>query len=175
MPEHPAPKKPIWIGVCMSLPFIGSGLFFALSGFGILRLGPGAHAPDWLIGMIGLAFFGAGSLLLISSLAGASSRDGSLPRTAPFWLRAASAFIGTGVVLALAVTATWVALNPDPQNTRETITVFGVERISEAASGSEWAFRIGAGVTWCLALFLIMRVWRNLRAPTKQTGLEQKG
>ena len=54
-----------------SLPFIGIGTYFALSGFEYISPPPGkVNAPLWVIGVIGLAFALAGFMVLAHALRG---------------------------------------------------------------------------------------------------------
>ena len=53
-----------------SLPFIGSGTYFALVGFEFVAEPDGVNAPLWVIGVIGLAFAFAGLMVLGHALRG---------------------------------------------------------------------------------------------------------
>ncbi|MGB0720773.1 MAG: hypothetical protein ACPGU7_00125 [Gammaproteobacteria bacterium] len=63
-----------WSAVFMALPFLLSGAFFALAGGGFLTLPGKVNAPLWVIAVIGLAFFSAGSVLGVQGLVGVWSR-----------------------------------------------------------------------------------------------------
>jgi hypothetical protein len=71
----------------VSIPFILVGGFFATVGFLGIEL-KGAHAPMWVIGMVGAAFLAAGLILLGNAVRGvrAASRRRALA-DAPVWER----------------------------------------------------------------------------------------
>ena len=58
------------LALFMGLPFVAIGGFFALAGFGVLRLPARANAPLWVIGGIGIAFALAGLMLMGHSVRG---------------------------------------------------------------------------------------------------------
>ncbi|MHC4940547.1 MAG: hypothetical protein ACYTHK_16530 [Planctomycetota bacterium] len=53
-----------------SLPFIGSGTYFALVGFEYLPPPSNVNAPSWVVGFVGIAFAMAGVLVLVHALRG---------------------------------------------------------------------------------------------------------
>ncbi len=55
-------------------PFLAIGGYFALAGFGAIPMPPGANAPGWVIGLVGLAFAGAGVVVSGMGLRGALRR-----------------------------------------------------------------------------------------------------
>ena len=56
--------------LCLSLPFLAVGGYFALAGFGALPLPGKLHAPRAGIGFFGVAFALAGLMLLVASVRG---------------------------------------------------------------------------------------------------------
>ena len=60
-----------WGMMLFSLPFMGIGIFFALTGFELVPIElEGANAPLWVIGAVGLAFALAGFVVFINGLRG---------------------------------------------------------------------------------------------------------
>jgi predicted secreted protein len=167
MTDPASPQKPPKFLGLIFLPFVVAGLYFALGGFGVFDLDPKPSVPGWLIGIIGLAFFCAGSSVMIALFAGSTARDGTLPETAPQSLRAVQMLLGGGVVAGLVATAIYVALNPDPQNTTASFTVLGVQLGGDSAPGPQIAFVIGAVISTAIAAAMLMRLFKKWRSATK--------
>jgi len=110
------------------------------------------HAPHWVVGAAGLAFFLAGLAILVGPPPGAPEASRTTWRTF---------LLGLGVVGALAAVFNWIAFGPGPRSFSGGISIPFV-----AISGpqSEWSGRIAFGVAAGLIdLFLVWVIVRGLR------------
>jgi hypothetical protein len=130
----------------------GAGLYFVLVGFGLLPPPSHSNAPGWVIACCGIAFFAAGSSVLVRALFGVDEPQQDLPERAPRLLRAIYNFAGVGAAAALAAVGTWVAFGAGERHFTMSGPISGPlgDGIGRAIFG------IGAVLTW-LAVALIAR------------------
>ena len=75
--HHPVSQTTIhgWPSVLFGLPFAAAGGFILGIAFGVVHVKPSSvHAPMWVIGVAGLAFFGAGMSLIVHGIKGAKRK-----------------------------------------------------------------------------------------------------
>ena len=145
--------------------FVLAGLPILLIGLGVLKPDPaGIHAPLWVIACAGLAFMAAGASVALGAGAGTVARDGGLPATAPWPLRAAQYVASHSVVVMLATIGSWIALGPGEREFTSTVSAFG---ISSSGRGGEMTSRIvfglGAAMCWLFFVAAAKHGWRKLR------------
>lgn len=150
--------------LAFSLLFIGMGLPFVLMWAGIITPDPSKlKAPLWVVGCAGMAFVLAGLTFALSATHAPTRRNGSPPETAPRSLRLARDATTLGIVVLLALVASWAAVGTGEIKT--TISAGGLtsQRSGDSTIG-RIVFAVGAALCWIFVLFVGRQIWRKHRA-----------
>jgi hypothetical protein len=152
------PKAMIAIGMVAA----AAGLYFMLVGAGVLPIpgGPGnLHGPLWILLCAGLAFFLAGSAVVLHGI-GRANDQGEFPADAPSWLRVVQYLIGVAVFACFGAIGSWIAFGPGERAFSGSLPFFSGE--VNAAIGRT-AFGIGAVIVWlCTLAFAVSGARRFL-------------
>lgn len=146
-----SPRATAWVGTLCAL----MGLVILFVALGIIPTDESNfHAPHWVVGAAGLAFFLAGLAILIGPPPGAPEPSRT---TWPSFL------LGLGVVGALAAVFNWVAFGPGPRSFGGGISI---PFVSVSGPQSEWSGRVAFGAAAVLidafAGWVIVRGLRDL-------------
>ena len=152
----PSPQGTTWAGALVSL----TGLMILFIALDIIPTDPATfHAPHWVVGAAGLAFFLAGIAVITAPPAGTPEAAAAGSRFTS-WSTFA---LGLGIVGSLAAVANWIAFGPGPRRFQGGISIPFV-----AVSGptSEWVgraiFGVGAVLTDLFLLWIVVRGLRDL-------------
>ncbi|HEY2163228.1 MAG TPA: hypothetical protein VGH04_04520 [Gemmatimonadaceae bacterium] len=142
-------RRALLIGtVCVAC---GVGPMLGAIGVGPFHLSPGV--PPWMGAAAGIAFLFASILLFADAAAGGTDADGSLPATAPRFVRFIQSAAGLGIVVVMGSMATWIAFGRGERHFSETVvlpfTAYG-------SGGGELPGRIEFGIAalliWVIAI-----------------------
>lgn len=147
-----------WIGALVSL----TGLMILFIALDIIPTDPAKfHAPHWVVGAAGLAFFLGGIAVITGRPPGTPEAAAAASRFTSRFTSWPTFALGLGIVGSLAAVANWIAFGPGPRRFRGGISIPFV-----AVSGptGEWTGRaiFGAGAL-LTDLFLLWIVVRGLR------------
>jgi hypothetical protein len=152
-PPAPPPTKPPPSrggAILFGLLFAAMGAPFVAAWAGLIPTDPvKLTAPLWMVGSAGLALMLAGLSFGLGAAAPARDADGGLPPSAPARLRLAQDGAMAGVLLVLAMVATWAAIGPGEREAMMTTSVAG-RASSEPANPTvaRIAFGVGALACW---------------------------
>ena len=146
-----SPGATAWAGALCAL----MGLAILLVALRIIPIDEAKfHAPHWVVGAAGLAFFLAGLAILTGPPPGAPEAARTTWRTF---------LLGLGIVGALAAVFNWVAFGPGPRSFSGGISI---PFVSVSGPSSEWSGRVAFGAAAVLidafALWVIVRGLRDL-------------
>jgi hypothetical protein len=149
-----SPRGTAWVGTLCAL----MGLVILFVALGIIPTDESNfHAPHWVVGAAGLAFFLAGLAILTGPPAG--TPEASTPEASRTTWR--GLVLGLGVVGALAAVFNWVAFGPGPRSFSGGISI---PFVSISGPQSEWSGRVAFGLAAGLIdLFLVWVIVRGLR------------
>jgi len=162
--QAPPGKHSTFAALAFSLLFIGLGMPFVLMWAGIITPDPSKlKAPLWVVGCAGMAFVLAGLTFALNAPYATIRRNGSLPETSPRSLRIARDATALGIVVLLALVASWAALGTG--EIRTTISAGGAtsQRSGDSTIG-RIVFGAGAALCWIFVAFVARQIWRKHRA-----------
>ncbi|MDO9564541.1 MAG: hypothetical protein Q7J60_23205 [Bradyrhizobium sp.] len=162
--QTPPGRHGTFAALAFGLVFIGMGMPFVLMWAGIITPDPSKlKAPLWVVGCAGMAFVLAGLSFVLNAPGATLRRNGSLPETSPRPLRIAKDATSLGIIILLALVATWAAVG-----TGEIKTTISAGGITSQRSGDSTIGRIvfaaGAALCWIFVLFAARQMWRKHRA-----------
>ena len=118
------------------------GLFYML--YSVI-VGPNARhngeEPGWLGFVFGMIFLLGGSAAIIQTVAGSTPSGGSLPATAPRWLRLIYHAMIVAIVFGMGMLFSWIAFGLGQREFSGSGAIFG-------EIGGRIAFGIGALIIW---------------------------
>jgi hypothetical protein len=141
-----AKQAPVWFGVLFALV----GTWIILVALDLVPNDPAAlQAPRWVLGLCGLAFFGAGVLVWLS-------------RYGAPWMSDATAFV---IIASMAAIGSWIALGPGEREFDGSIGLGPFAFRGDGVSLGRIFFGIGAVVTWVVALVPLWRILASALRP----------
>ena len=115
--------------------------------------------PGAIIICAGLAFLFAGLTCLVRAKAGVKDSESEVPELAPRWLKLAYRMLAIGVVGALAIIGTWIAIGSGPRSFSVSAP-FGEMRTAGEAIGRT-VFGLGAVIVWIYVIGLTVGTVRK--------------
>ncbi|HSU94145.1 MAG TPA: hypothetical protein VLI43_10585 [Gemmatimonadaceae bacterium] len=160
-----SPRGAVVFGIIAML----CGVYPVLAGLGVVHVHPAPGAQPWVAVAAGSAFILAGLAIINGyAIGGASQADGSLPDSAPLFVRVTQYVLGIGILGLMFALFAWVAFGPGERQFSSSISLpfwSGSDHSSERSG--RIAFGIGAGF---MGLFLVVsvvsgarRLWRGGR------------
>ena len=163
MSTTPSNKTTIALGILTV--FVGAIPLLAMSGILPRASAPATDpAPSWMGWLIGAMFVGAGLIVIVRGVLGASDSSGDLPAGTPRALRLVNAMIAVGIVCALALLFTWVAFGPGARHFSVGVGGLWVSGSGAGDAIGRVAFGICAIVLWCMTgafALAMLRGWRR--------------
>lgn len=129
------------------------GLFPILGGLGVIDLHRPPDVPAWMGVAAGSVFLLAGVILFADAAAGGTNPDGSLPATAPAYVRHIQTATGASIVLVMTVMVTWIAFGKGERHFSTTISLpFAFYRSASSGLSGRVAFGIAAVLMWLVMI-----------------------
>jgi hypothetical protein len=156
----PAPRPPLDKRViACGLLAIGLGCIPLLIVGGVIPVKSGPDDPPAVIIVgAGLAFIAGGLAAVFQALGRASPKTGELPADAPLWRRRLQLGLALAVVVILASVGSWIAFGPGEREF--SVTAGGIGGPAGSLVG-RIAFGVGSALTWLVALFIGLRLFRR--------------
>jgi hypothetical protein len=145
------------------------GTYPVLAGLGVVHMSPTPGTPAWVVVATGGMFVLAGLAIIVDyGMAGASPVDGSLPDSAPFFLKVTQYVLGLAIVGLMFAVFAWIAFGAGQRQFSSSISL---PFWSSSGRSSERSGRIAFGIGAVLmGLFLVLaavsgakRLWRGGR------------
>ena len=161
----PTPRGAVILGIIAML----CGVYPVLVGLGVVHVRPAPNAQPWVAIAAGCMFILAGMAIINGyAIAGASQADGSLPDSAPLFVRVTQYVLGIGIVGLMFAVFAWVAFGPGERHFSSSISLpFWSSSGHSSERSGRIAFGIAAGF---MGLFLVLsvvsgakRLWRGIR------------
>ena len=144
-----------------------AGAYFLLVGARVLPVpgGPGnVNGPLWILLCAGLAFFLAGTAILLQAF-GHANDQGEFPADAPSWLRGMQYLIGVAIFASFGAIGSWIAFGPGERAFSGSFFFLSGE--ANALVGRA-AFGIGAVIVWiCTIVFAVLGAKAVRKEPPK--------
>ena len=159
------PRGAIAFGVL----FMACGTYPVLAGLGMVPMNPTPGTPAWVVVATGGMFILAGLAIIVDyAMAGPLQADGSLPESAPLFLRVTQYVLGLAIVGLMFAVFAWIAFGPGQRQFSSSISLpFWSSSGRSSERSGRIAFGIGAGF---MGLFLVLaavsgakRLWRGDR------------
>ena len=129
------------------------GLISVLGALGVIQLNRPPDVPAWMGVAAGSAFLLAAVLLFADAAAGGADADGSMPASAPAYLRHIQTMTGAAIVLVMALMVTWIAFGRGERHFSTTIALpFLFYRSANSDLSGRIAFGIAAVLIWLVMI-----------------------
>jgi hypothetical protein len=149
----PTPRGAIVLGIIAML----CGVYPVLVGLGVVHVRPTPGAQPWVAVAAGSMFILAGLAIINGyAVAGASRVDGSLPDSAPFFVRVTQYVLGVGIVGLMFAVCAWIAFGSGERHFSSSISL---PFWSSSGRSSERSGRIAFGTAaGFMGLFLVLSI-----------------
>jgi hypothetical protein len=154
-PRQASPHEIVGVGIAFS----AAGIYFLLGAADYLPM-PETSGPHFLEYCIGAAFLFAGLTCMVRARAGMADIESDVPETAPNWIKMSYRMLGIGVVGALAIIGTWIAIGSGPRAFNMSAP-FGEMRTAGEMIGRT-VFALGAVITWIYVIALTVGIVRKM-------------
>jgi divalent metal cation (Fe/Co/Zn/Cd) transporter len=153
--EQASPAEVVGVG----LVFAGAGVYFILSGVGLLPMPGPTTSPPFVIVFAGAAFLFAGFVAVIRARVGAGGQESELPSDAPRWAQVSYRAGAIACAGSLAVIGTWIAIGSGPR--AFTISESLVEMQTTGQAIGRTVFALGAVIVWIYVIALTISTVRK--------------
>lgn len=153
-----APRTALVLGLvclaCGTPPILGA--------LGLFPFSPAPGVPIWIAIAAAMVFVLAGAMLMVDAAAGGTDDDGSLPASAPPFLRHLQSLIVLSIIVVMGTIGTWIAIGPGERHFSTTISApFFTYQPKSSDLPGRIAFGIGAALIWIVVIVAIVTAIRK--------------